>query len=376
MRQKLEFVADNGNTFEEIIARWFQGQLKLPKEAKITRALRLAIQKSLLTEQNIRRYSYRPFVTNYVFFDPVVLKLLSSGGEGGGGTRFRPEICAAFSAPSTFGISVTPAPEDVGEALHRFVSFCWDLPDNDLAKRGNGRVCCNEFPYYKTDRGAWDSKPRCNVHPRLLRHATLVPGCGNAADAIVFYCYAILCSNSYRDAFEGRLKAGMHEEWPRIPISSDPEMFLFLAEDGKRLALLEHPGEPVALSQSIQNALDQFTTSFYLARGEIDEERQLIRLFADGEDYRPRIEIANIPDGVLQLRVSGYPPIQQWLKIHTRTYARTEFTKEDMRSLCALLERISRQIDILERVNDTVQGLIDAPSDLLPFQNTPSPPQF
>ena len=68
-----------------------------------------------------------------VYCDPNVLSLLKN--IGGGGTRYRPELFSAYNHVNTIGISFSPAPKDIGKSLHRFVSFAWFLPDNDLSKR-------------------------------------------------------------------------------------------------------------------------------------------------------------------------------------------------------------------------------------------------
>jgi len=370
--RKLAFVADLKNTFEAITDKWFSGQQKRPKANKITPKLRSAIAHSLKNKNIISRYSYRPFVSNYVLADNEVLKHLAEGGKvrGGGGARFRPEIGAAFADERTFGISITPAPDDVGDNIHRFVSFCWHLPDNDLAKRGNGRICCNWFPYYKKRASTWDSSLQSNIHPALRKRFAECLNLNEvkAADSVVFYSYAILCSTVYYKAFEGRLRDGIEEEWPRIPISAKKDVIRQVSDLGEQLAVLENPSAEIKLRPTYEKILGKFPGEFFLLKGRIDENEGCIKLYAKSSKL-PVLVIRPVSDEVLNFKVSGYNPIQQWLKIHTQIYSRKQFGANDLRELCELLERISEQIDIVDQIDAHVTQLITDSKGLFSHNN-------
>ena len=60
--------------------------------------------------------------------------------------RERPEVQAAYSDEGVFGFAVAPAPADISPVIKKFSSFCWYIPDNDLATRGNAHIFCIPFP--------------------------------------------------------------------------------------------------------------------------------------------------------------------------------------------------------------------------------------
>jgi hypothetical protein len=370
LKRKVAFIGNMANSVDQIYRDWFSGNPKPPPEKKLTQELRRHLSIAARNATDYRLFSYRPYVTIAVFINKSVLSYLSSAGTGGG-TRARPEIIAAFSSPKTFGISVTPAPEDVGDDLHNFVSFCWNLPDNDLAKRGNGRVCCNTFPHYKKTRGTWDSKLKSNVHPYLAAHfsKTLAVSLEDAGNAVVFYTYAILCSSTYRRSFCGILKSGLHEAWPRIPIAADRKTLQSLTTLGKQLADLENPSTSVSIRTEFCNVITGMSNPFYLEKFHIDTRKGHILLFVESTT-EPIIKIRNIPKNILEHHVSGYQPIQQWLKLRTKPFSRSHFEVSDLQELCELLERIGRHLGVLRRVETYVARLVSSKTVLFKHSDT------
>ena len=94
--------------------------------------------------------------------------------------RERPEVQAAYNDEGVFGFAVAPAPADISPVIKKFSSFCWNIPDNDLATRGNAHIFCNRFPEYKAGGKNWENKAVSNVNKKLLQ--LLVANFGIPAD--------------------------------------------------------------------------------------------------------------------------------------------------------------------------------------------------
>lgn len=346
-----------------ILDKWFLGQSKPPKKEKFTGEVKKAIGKA--AEQpnlNIRRYSYRPFLNPYILQSDEALKALK---KVGGGTRPRPEIQAAYEEKSIIGISVAPDTTDIGSDLHRFVSFCWNLPDNDLCSRGNSEILCNVFPEYK--KSAWDSKPFLNINDSLI--TKLKDICDDSteelAKQIVFYTYAVLCSSAYLKEFESVLfVASQSESSPRIPVTSDKDLFLKIAGQGKALAHLEDPDAKIILSAKSNELLAIFKKPFKLASATIDEENGWIKLLDDNGSLT---SVGPISSPILSYEVSGYKVIRQWLKLYSYKYTRAEFTENDFRQLIELLERVRGQISLISKIDRSIQPLLKNSAKLIEF---------
>ena len=96
----------------------------------------------------------------------------------------------------------------------------------------------------ETDRSLLSAttQPLIRINKRLLEHLQTQTELSedDAAEQLVFYSYAILCSNAYLERFKGALFAASDSETsPRIPIPLDEEMFLKISKQGKALAELE-----------------------------------------------------------------------------------------------------------------------------------------
>jgi len=359
-------IADSRNDPETLLERWFSGQDKPPNKEKLSSDIRKILHNATRSKPEsefVRSYDYRPFLTMSALISEPVLQELS--GVGGGGTRHRPEVIAAFSVPETIGIAVSPAPKDIGEELHRFVSFCWNLPDNDLSRRGNAHVFCNLFPENKT-KGDWDRTPINNINESLLSLLG-TSGISASPEDVVFYVYGILCSDAYLDEFEGALftVADSTKGGPRIPIAKDPETFLDIARMGQRLAVLEKHDSDVPIAERFASFVELFDNdgSFELTRFDIDEAGEKIVL----KDERSLNEIVlqPIPTEILSFQVSGYQVLQQWLKFHSHRYTRMAFSQENYERLLKLLTRIDMQMKVVKDLDKMVSALIRPNASLL-----------
>ena len=344
-------------------SRWFQGQDKPPSIGKLSLDVRNAIGREIKSsEPPIRKYAYRPFLTVEALISEPVLETLAR--QPNSGTRIRPELISAFESPQTFGISMAPAPRQLGERIHRFASFCWYLPDDDLCKRGSARILCNNFPDYGSgSKLKWNRTPRPNVSRLLLsRLVEIVDGKSEElVNEVVFYVYAILCSDAYIKTFEGALFAGADVN-VRIPITRDSELFHRIAEAGKKLATLEKYDHEVKVPIDFQGLLPLFDHEFRLTQWILDDTKEQIDLLQDNQVV---ISLAPVPREILLFTVSGYDVLQQWLKFHCYAYTRGPFTLQQYQTLLQLISKISSQLAILRYLEDDVRSLVAGEPDLL-----------
>lgn len=341
---------------ESIILDWFSGQDKPPRKEKLTVNVRKAVEVALRhPDVTIRRYSYRPFTENYALIDEGVFKALAK--EKNSGTRYRPEILSAFSNEGAIGLAVSPATKDIDGNLHRFASFCWELPDNDLTRRGNAQIYCNYFPEYKSlKRKAWNAQPFSNINESLMELVLA------EEEAMVFYCYAVLSSQRYLSDFEGELfGVADHEKPPRIPITKDGKLFKALSAAGKELALLEKTPDldSFKFSKQSKQFLDIFSKPFRLESFDVEEESLSVRLSGPGTN----LTLTGISPKVLGYKISGYQVLQQWLKVRRVEYLRAEFDERQFREFVSLIQRIGEQIEKISVIDALVGRVLEG--DLL-----------
>lgn len=332
---------------------WFFRQDRPPKEEKITafqNALnqckdRLAME-NIITD-HIHTYSFRPFFLSNVLLWEDMLRKYSK--IGGGGTRLRPEIIQAYGDEETIGFAMAHAPKDLNPTLSQFVSFCWHYPDNDMCARGNSHIYMNQYP--DKQRGNMS----CNIAPDVLRMiSTLLerPDPVVAKD-IVFYVYAVLCSQVYLDEFEGALfTVNQSDKRARVPIVADRGLFDSIVQFGKEIAELEKAGylPENILGYDYDLLISKVPEDFRLKNkaNPFDENTEQLML-SDGN-----ATIAMYcPLSLQRLNISGYDVIKGvWLKFNSYDFTHCAFTKEDMKRLLDFLNTIAMREKLVEKLDE------------------------
>ncbi|MGI9059529.1 MAG: type ISP restriction/modification enzyme [Ktedonobacteraceae bacterium] len=353
-------IANEKNSVADLKQRWFLGQDKPPADQKFSLPFRREMGRAIrLGEASIRPYAYRPLINLPALFLEPLLREFSKVSSG---TRLRPEVLHAFQDEATIGIAIAPAPKDIGEKLHRFASFCWTMPDNDLCMRGDAHIFCNQFPEYWRKRN-WDPKPFNNINPELLQRLDAVVS-GISHEDVLYYVYGILCSDVFLDAFEGALYS-VASAIPKIPFSANGELLKSIAVKGKQLADLEKPTIEIDLSKSnyLKKMEDLFIEPFNLVRYDIDEEAGYINL--RDQNGQVAISIKPVAREVLEFAISGYQIIRQWLKVYSFRYTRMQFSKEQYIEMLRLLSKIELQISIVRELDFDIAKLLTGDIQLL-----------
>ncbi|RAV16980.1 hypothetical protein DQP55_02900 [Mycolicibacterium sp. GF69] len=337
-------------TNEDLREEWWKGQKKPPNAAKLTDGVRQAAAAAARAGA-VTGYTFRPFVDGFVLNNDKLFEELTR--TAGGGTRPRPEIRAAFTQ-GAYGIAVAPAPIDLGSSLTRFVSFCWQLPDNDICARQNAMIYCDISPAEK--KGAnWDSTAYDNI---AVQFSALFQ---DHRDAI-FYVYAVMSSEIYLDTFESRIyQPSDPDNPPRIPVADDPEIREHIAELGRRAAECERPSEALqdmGIDTSWSDDLDELKVERY----SVDPDAGTVIISGPGG---ASVTITNVPSYVLTLRISGHDVVDKWLRERSYPYLRRAFRKYDLTLFVDLLTRISRQLEVLTEVSTLLDDVLVA-GQLLP----------
>lgn len=345
---------------------WIGRQDKKVVDSKIIafqNALNTCSERRQLEEmlnQNICRCSFRPFVNSYAFLWRKVFEY--QAGVGGGGARIRPEIKAVYDLPDTIGFSLAHAPKDLNESLGQFTSFCWYFPDNDLSRRGDGHIYLNQYiPDTRT------GMVINNIDTELLQHLCQTTGLDEnvCARKMVFYSYAVFCSQVYLEEFYGALYVvNQSENRARIPVVSDKELFLQLSDLGERLANLEKEDIRVenVLHYDYENLLSLLPDGFHLehrrsaTKTPYDEENELLIL----RDEMTNQEIfVYCPVEIQKFMVAGYNVVKDcWLKFHSYRFTHCEFTRDEFQELLDLFNRIALQMNIVAEIDDIIHSVV------------------
>ena len=346
---------------------WFMGQDRKPGRDKI-----IAFQNALndcggietldeLMENSIKTYTFRPYMVSNVMLWEDLLRTYRAGG---GGTRLRPEIVNAYKHSNTVGFAMAHAPKDLNPTLSQFVSFCWYYPDNDMCTRGNSHIYMNQ---YQTGRGG---PMDINVNDKLLD--SLKDKAGEdvsreeLARKVVFYVYAVLCSQLYLDTFEGALfTVNQSDKRARVPIVSDYKLFERLSAQGEKLAELEKCDykpdnilnyDYLAIKESIPRG-------FVLKKNEhpFDEETEEL-LLSDGNTI---IRIP-CPLDMQKLNISGYDVVKNvWLKFNSYEFTHCTFDAYDAERLLDYLNVLCLHKRMVDEIDELMYPVISGDKELI-----------
>lgn len=309
--------------------------------------------------KNIRQCSFRPFVNSNAFLWDTVFEYQS--GVGGGGARIRPEIKAIYECEDTIGFSLAHAPKDLDETLGQFSSFCWYFPDNDLSRRGNGHIYLNQYiPNTRTNEVV------NNVHKTVLTHLVALTGLteSECSRKMVFYSYAVFSSQVYLEEFYGALfVVNQSESRARIPIVDDADTFLSLATLGERLATLEKNNTTVenVLALDYDAIMNQLPGGFRLehsrspSRNPYDEESEECIIRAENTNIEIRVYC---PVAIQKFTVAGYNVVRDcWLKFHSYRFTHCDFSRDDLRELLDLFNKIATQMQYVTQIDEILHGI-------------------
>ncbi len=341
---------------------WLGSQDKPPQEAE-TQAFSEALNElgslqavDIMLDQNIADYAFRPFLPIKAFLWQDLLQKFSH--VGGGGTRRRPEIGRAYADENTIGFALAHSPKDQKDSLKPFASFCWYYPDNDLCRRGNSFIYLNQYPT-----GGRSATLDGNINDRLYERLSAILGL-NGVDLntdIVFYTYAVLCSQVYLDEFEGALfTVNRSDMRPRIPMVSDSEIFRRLASLGRKVAELEKRDySPINLAMFDYDVIkaqvpNDFKLLWTRAIQPFDEENETVTLTDGHTDI-----IISCPLDVQRLNISGYEIIKNvWMKFNSYDFTHCVFTVDDMVGFLDLINKLLEYVKLIGDIDVVMHDVI------------------
>lgn len=210
------------------------------------------------------------------------------------------------------------------------------------------------FPLY-----LYEEERHSNFSQEFLITITEKLGYIPTPEAIFYYIYAILHSPTYRTRYAEFLKI----DFPRVPLTSNNELFRQLADYGEQLVqlhLMTSPkldplGSPVP-STGATPATDwthNLITEFVEATGNrtVDPghpkyDRGAVIINKKGDKF------TGVPEEVWNFYVGGYQPCQKWLKDRK---GRT-LSDEDILHYQKIIISLKETIELMAKIDEAIPG--------------------
>lgn len=203
-----------------------------------------------------------------------------------------------------------------------------DLPEEDLFAHENGRRPNLSAEFIR------DFCEKLNV--KFVPEGLGRPGKHEIGPELIFcYAYSVFHSPAYRERYAEFLRA----DFPRLPVTSDFELFRTLAGFGTELvdSHTRGKGEPRGLSFPVKgdNVIEE-------VRYQMPQGKESGRVYINDRQY-----FEGVPESAWTFPIGGYLPAQRWLKDRIGRTLGYEDQAEYQRIVWALLEtrRLMKEID-------------------------------
>jgi predicted helicase len=245
--------------------------------------------------------------------------------------------------------------EGGGEFTHFFATSRISVLHSTSAKEGNFVFPLYLYPNGKmpeADLFAHDNGRRPNLSAEFIRdfcerlNVKFVPdGLGRPGkrevgpELIFHYAYAVFHSAIYRERYAEFLRA----DFPRLPLTSDFELFRTLASFGAMLVNLHAgnegdgrgPGFPIPGENQVADV-----------RYQPPQGSKPGRVWINDRQY-----FEGVPEAVWKFPVGGYLPAQRWLKDRKKR----KLSFEDIRSYARIVFALSETRKLMAQIDETVE---------------------
>lgn len=290
-------------------------------------------------QQELVQILYRPFDKRWTVFNRHVA------------VHRRERVMRHILAGENTGLTIGKAGQVIDQGEWDIVFCTRHITEFNLYRRGGN----NLFPLYLYP----DSSPggrTANLAPRFLSDVSarlgmqwLPGGRGDLQQAVgpedIFrYIYAILYSPAYRERYAPFLK----RDFPRVPLTSNVDLFRALCQLGDRLVglhLVECDIQP-AVDFPIQGE-NIVETADYRA---LDEHGEAGRVWINARQY-----FANVPLAAWKFHIGGYQVCRKWLKDRKGRMLSDEEIRHYQKIVAILAETTSLMQEI-DRVIEEYSG--------------------
>ena len=241
-------------------------------------------------ESNILLYSYRLFDNRWVYYNPNIIERGDS----------RKELMGHLLKGNN--IALLSCRQQVEPGFYHI--FCSELLTERHIVSLKSRELAYVFPLYiypntENDQTNLFIQKTPNLSPKFLETIKNKLGQTPTPEQILYYAYAIFHSPTYRSRYAEFLKI----DFPRLPLTSDKQLFNSLATRGEELVNLHLMKSPT---------LNNLITTFAQGDNQVTQvtyNSELQRVYINQHSY-----FTDIPQHIWEFKIGGYQVLDKWLK--------------------------------------------------------------
>ena len=329
LKRRIRMFRDN-NLSDEIIKKSFS--LKDKTKWKVKSA-RYQIRAEKEWDEYILPILYRPFDRQWIFYHDAIIE------------RTRRDVMQNM-VHENISLCVGRAGQVVGLEQPWNVVFCAEtIEDFNLFYRGgNVNFPLHLYPPENLYNGGEKYHRHINIDKALLDKLSKTYTRKLHPEKILFYIYAVLYCNVYRNRYAEFLKS----DFPRIPFTADDGLFSKMARYG---------GDLIELHLLKSKKLEKSAIKFHgrgdrrIDKPKYDSEKKLVKI-------NPRQYFGPLSDKIWQYRIGGYQVMDKWLKDRKGKCLDLKDIKHYCKMATALKETVAAQKKIDVAYSEIEQDII------------------
>jgi len=285
------------------------------------------LKKTGMDRDKIFQILYRPFDVRFTYY---------TGRSRGFHCMPRPKVMRHM-LEENIGLTIGRAGQVVGlEHLWNLVFISDNIIDFNLYYRGGELL----FPLYVyPDKNKKDlfnqhqTKIQPNIPQAFFNTLSVVYGKKPTPEDILYYTYSAFYSNIYRETYAEFLKI----DFPRVPFTSDYDLFIEMGKLGKELAALH-----LLKSSELDSPIAKYQGS-----GDNDRIEKVIykedeqRIYINKEKY-----FEGVSPEVWNYHIGGYQVLNKYLK------DRKDKMMDDAPRYCRIVTALHKTIEIQKRIDN------------------------
>ena len=319
------------NNDDELIRKTYK--LKDTSTFKLTKFRKNAAQDKKW-EENFKQISYRPFDNRHIYYSKWVVE--------------RP-IFGTMQHMLQENIGLCFMRQFSGDMLYSQFYISKHMVDNRTFFSAKGIIqIAPLYLYPEQDSGDWHKQQQTelqpNLAPEIVEQLTSNFGEEPTPEEILYYIYAVFYSNIYRERYAEFLKI----DFPRVPFTSNYQLFQQMAELGEKVASLH-----LLKSSELDTPVSR-----YLGSG---EDNKIDKPKYDEAEKRVYINSTkyfdNVEPKVWNYQIGGYQVLHKYIK------DRKGRNMDDPRHYCRVVSALSKTIEYQKKIDeiyeDVEKGIVE-----------------
>jgi predicted helicase len=158
-------------------------------------------------------------------------------------------------------------------------------------------------------------------------------------EEIFYYIYAVLYSNIYREKYTEFLRI----DFPRIPFTSDLDLFIQLGKLGEQLAAIH-----LMKSLELDDTFSKFEVSGDALVKKVNYIQKEKRVYINDNQY-----FSNIDKEIWEYHIGGYQVMAKWLKDRKKRH----LSLEDIRHYIKIARTLQLTIQYQDKIDELYEGV-------------------